>query len=134
MGYEIPVVDQASWYDDENGYVGEHYLAKKFDPPQKCERCGKIAAWAAGGDESHSYLCLQCADEWSEYTPTIPGFHEGRMSKKKWFDGFNSFLATKPRVLNLEEHNRMVLTEFEYIRGSLKVANPELYKEWFPGK
>ena len=132
MGYNFPIVNLDSWYDDESGYIGSHCLAKKYDPPQKCERCGKPAAWNAGGDVPHSYLCLQCADEWHEFTPTIAEFHEGRMTSTKWFAGFNEFMATKPKKINLKEHNRQIMAEHEYIKASLRVFRPDLYKQWYP--
>ena len=134
MGYSLPVVYSERWYDDETGYISSHYLAKKYNPPQKCERCGKPAAWNASGDVPHSYLCLQCADEWHEFAPTVAGFHEGRMTKQKWFDAFNSFLATKPKKIDTEEHNRKVLQNSQEIRMAMKLVYPELYKKYMGRK
>lgn len=58
---EEEVHTDANGYRSRTGWLADPLL---FD--KTCERCGKKAAWGAGRPPKH-FLCLKCADDWSEY-------------------------------------------------------------------
>lgn len=60
-----------------------------------CERCGAKAEWGAGPNNEH-VLCLECANDWSEFCATdnvrkaIDSRHSGWT--KRWALAFLAFL------------------------------------------
>lgn len=57
---------------------------------RKCERCGALAQWGAGPHDKH-VLCLNCANDWHEYT----GVHPINNRMSNWESLFADFLATR---------------------------------------
>lgn len=68
--------------------------------------------------QEESPLCLQCFDEWfeSDFLDRHRSPH-GRISAKRWKAAFNEFLQTKPKVINIETHNRRIESGDELFFG-----------------
>lgn len=103
--------------DPETGYIGKEWLGRDYGPAVRCRRCNGRGMWHRGDNlDPETILCLRCADDWFEAAGPLfdkHGFRDMRSSPKKWMAAFNEFLQTKPEGIDIQAHNRRIITTDE---------------------
>jgi len=112
--------------DPETGYIAQHLNelgVTTFSSPVRCCRCGGYGMSEA--TRSHQVLCLKCQDEWMECGSKYLRKHDYVRSEKKWIAAFNEFLQTKPKEIDVPEHNRRIKSDDHFIQTML----PQYFEE-----
>ena len=74
---------------------------------------------------THQVLCLKCQDEWMGCASELLEKRGFVWSRKIWVAAFNEFLQTKPKELDVVEHNRSIQSGDRVIRAMF----PQYYEE-----
>lgn len=112
--------------DPETGYIARHLNklgVTTFLSPVRCCRCGGYGMWEV--PRSRQALCLKCLDEWMECGSKYLKKHGFVSSKKKWMAAFNEFLQTKPKEIDVADHNRRIESGDRFIHKML----PQYFEE-----
>jgi hypothetical protein len=113
--------------DTETGYIGQYIIGEDFGPAVRCCRCGGRGMWKPPR-QLESPLCLKCFDEWFE-SDIIKKYESpcyNTISTKRWRAAFAEFLATKPKKIDIQAHNRRIESEDSIIKA--------LFPQYFPKK